>query len=138
LRRHPVLGREALPHLPASRRFARFMQQVGRTIADGSGATALRTLRYASDFVSGSAPGLAPTLRSSPERQGCRKGLQPAPTEEEDLKMSVVTGAMNVLADAYAGFVSPTEVAEAREQLNGGSAGRREPAPGGPAPSGAP
>ena len=31
--------------------------------------------------------------------------------------MSVVTGAMNVLADANNGFVSPTEVAEAREQL---------------------
>ncbi|WP_162820286.1 hypothetical protein [Microvirga calopogonii] len=31
--------------------------------------------------------------------------------------MSVVTGAMNVLADVKAGFVSETDVAEAREQL---------------------
>ena len=31
--------------------------------------------------------------------------------------MSVVTGAMNVLADANAGFISQADVAEAREQL---------------------
>jgi hypothetical protein len=31
--------------------------------------------------------------------------------------MSVVSGAMNVLADVKAGFVSQTDVAEAREQL---------------------
>ena len=31
--------------------------------------------------------------------------------------MNVVSGAMNVLADVKAGFVSQTDVAEAREQL---------------------